>query len=246
MQPKLNITWAPKQSLPLTLHASYGRGISSQDARGVVEYPKGPTIAITDFYQIGVSSQLSRVSISTDLFLIDRSNEQVYVPDDGTIEFRGPSRSYGWEAKSSVQLLRNLSWNAGVTQVSNAFYRGTGPREYVDSAPHTVLNSGLTLSGWKGFFSSLRYRHISGYIVDPLDRTARATGADVVDLAITKTVRRGLEANFAIDNLTNHKYYETQNWFESRLTPDAPAMYRIHATPGYPFGVTVGLTFRWE
>lgn len=29
---------------------------------------------------------------------------------------------------------------------------------YVDSAPHTVANSGLTLAGWKGTFASLRYR----------------------------------------------------------------------------------------
>ena len=34
--------------------------------------------------------------------------------------------------------------------------------------------------------------------------------------------RPGVEFNFSLDNLTNRDYYETQNYFESRVTPDAP------------------------
>ena len=245
-QPKLNATWTPSQRFPLTLHASYGRGISSQDARGVVQYPESPKVSTTDFYQAGTSTRWKRIALSTDLFLIDRSNEQVYVPDDGSIEFRGLSRAYGWEAKASVALLRHLSFNAGVTQVSNAFYRGTAPRVYVDSAPHTVGNAGLTLTGWKGVYSSVRYRHISGYGLDGSDRLIRATGADVVDFSLSKTLTHGLDLNLAIDNLTGHRYYETQNYFESRLRPGDPVISRIHATPGYPAGFTVGLTWRLE
>jgi hypothetical protein len=47
-----------------------------------------------------------------------------------------------------------------------------------------------------------------------------------------------------MDNLTNKTYYETQNYFESRVAPTLPAIARIHGTPGYPIGVTVGLTFQ--
>jgi hypothetical protein len=43
--------------------------------------------------------------------------------------------------------------------------------------------------------------------------------------------------------LTNKRYFETQNYFESRLRPGDPIFARIHGTPGYPFGITVGLTF---
>lgn len=245
-QPKANIIWTPLQRFPVALHASYGRGISSEDARGVVQYPNGPKVSTTDFFQLGTSSAWKHASLSTDVFFVDRSNEQVYVPDDGSIEFKGPSRSYGWEAKTSVQILRRLSFNAGVTQVSNAFYRSTIPRIYVDSAPHTVADSGLTLAGWRGLFSSLRYRHISGYILDGTNTTIRATGADVVDWSLTKNLRKYLDFNFAVDNLTNHSYYETQNYFESRYRPTDPAVFRTHATPGYPLGVTVGMTFRLE
>ncbi|HJU55081.1 MAG TPA: TonB-dependent receptor [Pyrinomonadaceae bacterium] len=245
-QPKASVAYMPTDRFPATIHFNYGRGISSQDARGVVQQPDSPKVATTDFYQVGTSHNYKRFSLTTDLFLIDTSNQQVYIPDDGSIEFAGPSRSYGFEIKNSVAITRRLSFNGGITQVMNAFFRGTFPREYVDSAPHTVANASLTLSDFHGFAGSLRYRHTGNYRLDPLDAGIRAAGLDVVDIYVSKRLRRFLEVNFAVDNLFNKRYFETQNFFESRLRPgDAPAE-RIHATPGYPFGVTAGLTFRFS
>ena len=116
----------------------------------------------------------------------------------------------------------------------------------MDSAPHSVANAGLTLSDWRGFNGSLRYRHISGYILDGADAAVPlASGLDVIDLSMCKRIRHGMELNFAIDNLSNKRYWETQNYFGSRVTPDDPAIARVHGTPGFPIGVTVGMTFRF-
>jgi len=71
-----------------------------------------------------------------------------------------------------------------------------------------------------------------------------ATGLDVLDLSISKQLRHNLDFNFAIDNLNNKRYWETQNYLESRVTPTSDVIARVHGTPGYPIGVTVGLTFR--
>ncbi len=243
-EPKANLSYTPSRRVPVTLYASYGRGISSQDARGVVQQPNAPKVSTTDFYQVGTSHNLRRFSISTDGFLINRSNEQVYIPDDGSFEFKGPSRAYGWEAKTSVQIIHHLALNGGFTHVSNAYYLRTIPRVYVDSAPHSVSNSGLTLSDWHGFNGSLRYRHVSAYRLDGLDPTILARGLDVLDLSMAKQIRHGMDFNFAIDNVNNKNFYETQNYLESRVSPSAPVIARIHGTPGYPVGVTVGLTFR--
>jgi outer membrane receptor protein involved in Fe transport len=93
----------------------------------------------------------------------------------------------------------------------------------------------------------LRYRHISGYILDgadPLNPLAHASGLDVLDLSTLKTVRHGVDINLAVDNLNNKPYWETQNFLESRVSPTAPVVARVHGTPGYPIGFTVGLTFR--
>jgi len=245
VQPKANLVWRPYTPLPVKVFLNYGRGISSQDARGGIQRPEAPKISTTDFYQTGTGFSLrDRLSCSVDVFLIDRSNEQVYVPDDGSIEFRGPTRTYGYQGKFSVQIVSTLSVHGGLTQVTNSFYRGSIPRLYVDSAPHTVGNLGVTLHSWKGILTSLRYRHAGNYRVDGLDAGLRASGLDVADLGFSKRLRNDVDLNVTIDNLTNKRYYETQNYFESRLTPDADPVARLHGTPGYPLSFVVGLTYR--
>lgn len=260
LQPKANIAFTPAPRFPATFYFNYGRGISSQDARGVVRRPENPKVATTDFYQLGSSHNYKRISLTTDLFLIDQSNQQVYIPDDGSIEFAGASRAYGFEVKNSIRLTRYLAFNGGITRVTNAFFRDadeeTGLRLYVDSAPHTVANAALTLTSLRGFAGSLRYRHTSNYRLDQLDAGIRAAGLDVIDLYVSKRLRRFIDLNLAVDNLFNKRYFETQNFFESRLRPivfdaagnitdDGGLGERIHATPGYPFTVTAGITLRF-
>jgi outer membrane receptor protein involved in Fe transport len=245
-QGKGSVAFTPSHSLPLTMTANYGRGINSIDARGVVQRPDQPRIATTDFYQLGTSSNFGRFGISTDVFLIDHSNEQVYVPDDGSFEFKGPSRAYGYEAKASVSITRRLSLNGGVTKIGNAYFRGGDHRTYIDSAPHFVANAALTLAGWRGWSGSFRMRAINRYRLDGEDPSILASGHTVFDLGLSKQVRRGVEFNLSVDNLTNRDYYETQNYFESRVAPMAPVVARIHATPGYPLTVVAGLTFRFR
>lgn len=176
--------------------------------------------------------------------MIDQSNQQVYIADDGSIEFAGPSRTYGGELKFSVALLPNLSVNGGLTRVGNSFFRATTPRIYVDSAPHAVGNGSITLTNLRGFTGSLRYRYISNYRLDGEDASIRASGHDVVDLSVSRRFRRRIELNLTIDNLFNKRYFETQNFYESRSRPGDPIISRIHGTPGYSIGVTGGVTFR--
>jgi outer membrane receptor protein involved in Fe transport len=61
---------------------------------------------------------------------------------------------------------------------------------------------------------------------------------------MVKQIRPWVDFNFSVDNLTDKDYYETQNYFESRLRLGDAVIARIHGTPGYPIGFTVGLTFR--
>ena len=243
-QGKGNLAFTPSHHLPVTFHLNYGRGINSSDARGVVLRPDAPRLATTDFYQAGTSSRFGCASVSTSLFLIDHSNEQVYVPDDGTFEFKGPSRAYGLEVKSSIALTRHLSLNGGVTKIANAFYRGGETRVYVDSAPHFVANAALTMAAWRGWSGSLRMRAINRYRLDGEDPSIVASGHTVFDFGLSRRLRRNLDLNLSFDNLTNRDYYETQNYFESRVNPGAEALSRIHATPAYPFTAVVGVTFR--
>jgi carboxypeptidase family protein/TonB-dependent receptor-like protein len=244
-QGKGSIAFTPSRRVPLTFHANYGRGINSVDARGVVQRPDQARLATTDFYQVGTSSNWRRVSISTDLFLIDHSNEQVYIPDDGSFEFKGPSRAYGYETKASVELTRHLSLNGGITKIGNAFFRGGDHRVYVDSAPHFVANAGVTMAAWRGWSGSFRMRAINHYRLDGNDPSIAASGLTVFDFGLAKQLNHIVELDLGLDNLLNRDYYETQNYFESRVTPDAPILARIHATPAYPLTAVAGITLRF-
>ena len=243
-QPKFGLAWSPFERFPTTFYFNYGRGIASQDARGVVRNTDAPKISTTDFYQTGAAYNERKFSFAASLFLIDRSNEQVYIPDDGSLEFVGASRSYGFELRTSARFNRFLSFNGGVTQVLNAFYRGTTPRESVTNAPHTVANANLVFNELRGFNFSLNYRHTGNYRLDALDENIRAAGHDVIDFALSKRLKGWLDFNFAVDNLLNKNYYETQNYFESRVRPGDAVVSRIHATPGYPVTVSAGFTVR--
>lgn len=243
-QPKANLSFTPSQRLPITLFANYGRGISTADARAAVRRPEMERVATTDFVQSGMAFKASRLSLQAAGFRIARSNEQVYVADDGSIEFRGPSRAYGYEAKASAELTRHLSLNGGITKVANAWYPGE-PREYVSNAPHFVANAALTVSAWKSWSGSLRMRAINHYRLDPQDPAVVAAGHTVWDLGVTRRLSRHLDFSAGVDNLFDRRYWETQNYFESRLRGEEPAM-RIHATPGYSRTVTLGLTVRFR
>ena len=244
-QGKGSATFRPFAAAPFTLHLNYGRGINSIDARGVIERPDQPRVATTDFFQLGGAANFGRFSAATDVFLIDHSNEMVYIPDDGSFEFKGPSRAYGYEAKLSFALTHHLSLNGGLTKMLNSFYLRSDPREYVDGAPHFVANAAVTLAGWHGWSGSLRMRAIDHYLLVSNDgATAVASGHTVFDLAATRQIRGGVEFNLSLDNLTNRNYYETQNYFLSQVSPLAPPILRIHGTPGYPLTVVGGLTFR--
>jgi hypothetical protein len=245
-QGKGNAAFTPSHHLPFTVHANYGRGINSVDARGVVQRPDQPRLATTDFYQLGTSSNWRRFAFSTDAFLIDHSNEMVYIPDDGSFEFKGPSRAYGYEAKMSLDLTRHVSINGGMTKIANAFYKGGDHRIYVDSAPHFVANAGLTVSAWTGWSGSFRMRAINHYRLDGEDPAIVASGLTVFDIGAAKQVNRVVELNLSLDNVTNRNFYETQNYFESRVTPAAPILARVHATPGYPFTAVAGITLHFR
>jgi outer membrane receptor protein involved in Fe transport len=153
-------------------------------------------------------------------------------------------RAYGYEAKASVAISRHLSLNGGLTKIANAFFKGGDYRVYVDSAPHFVANAALTMAEWRGWSGSLRMRAINHYRLDGNDPSIVASGHTVFDLGLARQIRRGMELNLSLDNLTNREYFETQNYFDSRVTPKAPIAGRIHATPGYPLAAVAGVTFR--
>lgn len=245
LQPKASLAYSPFAKIPFKAFFNYGRAIASLDARGAVRRPEGPLIATTDFLQWGLQQSIgSRVSLLGDFFHINTSNQLVYIPDDGSLEFADPARSYGFEARLSAAITRKLSVDGGVTKVLNAYYRGGPERIYLDSAPRFTANAALTLADWRGWVGSLRMRGINSYRLDGANPSIRAAGHVVFDTAFNRDLTDQIALNVAVDNLFNRNYWEVQNYFTSRISGQDP-MERIHGTPGYGRTLTVGMTLRF-
>jgi outer membrane receptor protein involved in Fe transport len=89
-------------------------------------------------------------------------------------------------------------------------------------------------------------RAINQYRLDGENPSILASGLTVFDLGIARQISHVVELNLSLDNLASRNYYETQNYFESRVNPDAPAIGRIHASPGYPLTVVAGMTLHFR
>jgi outer membrane receptor protein involved in Fe transport len=131
------------------------------------------------------------------------------------------------------------------TRDDQIFQQLSDHRVYVDSAPHFIANAALTLAAWRGWSGSLRMRAINHYRLDGDDPSIVASGLTVFDVGAARQLTRTLELNLSLDNLTNRSYRETQNYFESRVTPAALGVARIHATPAYPLTAVAGITMRF-
>jgi outer membrane receptor protein involved in Fe transport len=243
-QPKAALAYTPVLGVPFTLHANFGRAVTSTNARALIENPDSDLVAITNFYMLGTSHNWTRFSFATNGFWIDRTLETLYAADDGTTEFTSPSRSYGFEAKSSYQITSWLSWNGSISKVLNAFYR-SDPRQYIDRAPHVAVYSALTVSGWKNWSGSVRMRAINHYRLNGEGNGgAVVPGHTVWDFSVARTINKWLEVNFSADNIFDKSYYETFEMYTSALKGQ-PGLERIHGTPGYPRTVMAGVTLRF-
>ena len=244
LQPKAAVAFTPWADRPLRLFYNYGRGIASMDARGVARRPDSPHISTTDFQQIGIEHLLlDRWSVMADMFLIRQSNQLVYIPDDGTIDFAEPSRSHGYEVRTSVDLTSKLGLSASVTKVLNAYFANSEPRLYLERAPSFVAEGSIVLADWRKWSGSLRMRAINHYRLAADDPAILAAGHTVFDVAASRRISPMLDLYVAADNLLDREYWETQNFFASRL-PGQDAMDRIHATPSFGRTLVVGVTWK--
>jgi len=243
-QPKASFAFTPWLGKPLTFHANYGRAVTSTAARAFLVDRNSPITASTDFYSLGTSHNKGRFSLATNFFVIKRSNEMIYVADDGSNELVGPSKGYGFEVKSSTQVTRYLSINASITKVANSYYLDTEPRVYVDRAPRFVGYVGITLAEWHGWSGSVRFRAINHFLVNGEGEFPRtAPGHSVTDFSMSRRLTKSIDFNLSIDNIFDRTYYETVDSYTSALKGQAP-MERFHVTPGYPITFVGGLTFR--
>ncbi len=245
--PKFNLVYSPLSNLQLFFNA--GRGFHSNDARSVVQQPAEHRLPRAPGAEAGVLlNAAKRCVLSAAAWIMDISNELVYVGDAGTTEDKGSSRRLGLDLSARVQLRSWLFADADLNLSKNRFTEGLYGKEagtdyFIPLAPRLTSSGGLTMRFDWGFEGSLRYRYLADRPANETN-TVIAKGYNVVDLSLaykTGHVKLGM----AIENLLNVEWNEAQFDTESRLKGERQAVSELHYTPGTPFfaKATIGYIF---
>jgi outer membrane receptor protein involved in Fe transport len=165
--------------------------------------------------------------------------EYVYGGDGGSVEFSGRTRRLGLDLSARYQ-----PWKAIYLDVDLNYAHGRAPDE-VKGEQYIPLAPVFTSAGGIGFLfsdhlnGSLRYRWMGARPANE-SNTLRAEGYYVNDLVLNYTTKK-YEIGLTINNLTGHKWKETQFATETRLKGREPVD-GICFTPGTKFAALLHCT----
>jgi outer membrane receptor protein involved in Fe transport len=245
--PKLSIFW--DISTKMQLFAQAGRGFHSNDTRVVTAQTGRAILPAAMGFDLGFRLKpFPRLLLNGSLWTLDLEQEFVYVGDAGIVEPSGRTLRRGVDLSLRYQLSKWL--------FADFDYNWTDPRSvgvpegehYIPLAPIHSSIGGLRveLGGWMG---SLRYRYLGDRPANE-DNSLTATGYTLLDAVVnyTPVLKSGntpITFSLSGQNLANVHWKEAQFDTESRLRNESESTSEIHFTPGTPFFVKAGLSFRF-
>ncbi len=233
----------------LNLYASYGRGVHSNDARGVVRAREAATLMTpATGYEIGLrATPLRDLNVTAAGFLLDLASELVWVGDEGITEASGQTRRYGLEVGARYRLKNWFFADIDATFVRARFRNNAGNGDAVALAPTRTFTAGVAARPTFGNFTpfvALRVKSIA-------DRPATEDGSLVAQGFTVVDANAGLRwknIEMAVDaqNLLGATWREVQFATESRLAYEPAPVTGIHYTPGWPRTVIGRATVYWR
>ncbi|WP_439134114.1 TonB-dependent receptor [Pseudomaricurvus sp.] len=263
VSPKLSITLGPWAETEFFIN--YGKGIHSNDARGVVATidPVNPggtldsvdPIAQSTGYELGLRTAIiSGAQISMALFQLDLDSELVFVGDEGTTEPRGATRRRGLEIGIYYELNDWLIVDADAA-LSQARFRDEqyddagGPiGKHLPDSMERVYSVGLTASFDSGLHAGLRGRYFG-------PRDLNEAGSITSDSTTTLNANlfyewaNGWTAGVEVLNLLDSEDDDITYYFESLTASELAANmapvedYHFHPVEPRTFRVTLGKSF---
>jgi len=230
--PKLNFYFDPSSSLRLYLSGGYG--FHSNDVRVVV--PQNgkqilPKALGADFGAIFKPAPALLFNVAAWTLALDQ--EFVYVGDAAIVEAGGKTLRLGADVSARVQLFRHLFVDADFTYSRARSTEDPEGAQFIPLAPQFTATGGLAWEKQKGFFGSLRFRHLGDRPANA-DNSLNAEGYFLLD-AVAGWKKRKVEFGLNAQNLLNAAWKEAQFETESRLRNEIESVSEIHFTPGTPF-----------
>ena len=233
LSPKLNVFFNQNKNIQWFLKS--GIGFHSNDTRVVVQQNGKeilPKAYGSDFGLIWKPTP--KMVINSALWYLFLEQEFVYVGDAGIVEPSGKSERLGIDLGMRYQFTDWLYADTDATYTHARSIDEPEGADYIPLAPDFTLTGGLAINDLNGFSAGLRYRYIDDRPANE-DNSIVAEGYFITDLNANYKLNNNVTLGFAIENLFDVEWNETQFATESRLQNEPNPVEEIHFTPGTPF-----------
>lgn len=252
ISPKLTLAYLINDGLEA--YANFGRGMHSNDVRGVsitVDPVTGepadqvPLLVPTEGGELGLRYESGTAfNASMALFALDVDSELVFVGDGGSTEPNDGSHRRGIELNAFYQPVDWLSLNASYTY-THARFEGVGNQfDHIPGAITQTFSAGANMSWPSGFGASIRLRYLGEA---PLieDNSVKSDSSLLVNAAL-QYERGPLGVKLEVFNLTDSDDTDIAYFYESRLAGEPPeGISDIHYHPLEPRTVRLSLSWRY-
>ena len=242
VSPKFNVLF--NQSENLQLYLKTGKGFHSNDTRVVTANQSRDILPAAYGADLGFIWKVRKNAIINiavwQLFL---EQEFVYVGDEGVVEPSGETMRKGVDLSARYQVLDWLYFNYDVNYTFARSLNTPEEESFIPLAPEATMVSGLNAKFKSGFYGGLNLRYMGDRPANE-DGSIIAQGYSVVDMNLGYNVKR-VDLSFAVQNLFNTAWNETQFATTTRLQNEPEAIEEIHFTPGTPFFFRGKLTYKF-
>ncbi|MFK7971566.1 MAG: TonB-dependent receptor [Bacteroidia bacterium] len=242
LSPKLNLLYNPTERLQLYIKT--GKGFHANDTRVILEQQGRQILPAAYGADLGaIWKPFASTFVNVALWHLALEQEFVYVGDEGIVEPGGETRRSGIEVSSRTQLAPWLYANMDLTYTIARGEEEEGFTSFIPLAPDLTFVGGLHVKFPAGINGGINVRRLGNRPANE-DNSIVAEGYTVTDLNAGYQGKH-FDLSFAIQNLFNVEWKETQFATESRLQNEAEAVKEIHFTPGTPFffKATIGYRF---
>lgn len=229
--PKLSLIY--EASPAVQLFAKSGIGFHSNDTRLVLSQDNKDILPYAFGADVGaIFKPLRRMIVNVALWHLYLEQEFVYVGDAGIVEPSGETRRQGVDFSLRYQINDWLFTNGDITYTLARSIEDPEGANYIPLAPVLTATGGISVKK-NNYRASLQFRHLGDRAANE-DNSIVAKGYTIFDLNGSYDFKN-ISLGFAIENLFDAEWNETQFATESRLSDEVNPVEEIHFTPGVPF-----------
>jgi hypothetical protein len=242
VSPKVNIEYTARQNT--TVYLRSGFGFHSNDARVVVAQNGKETLPRARGLDLGVTTKiLPQMIVNMAGWVLDLDQEFVYVGDEGIVEPGGRTRRMGTDLSLRYQV-KDWLYVDGDLNLTHARSKDDPEKQnHLPLAPLKSALGGITVRLKNGVSGNIRYRYLGSRPANE-NNTVVAEGYGLFDAVINYRINK-FELTVSAENILNNEWKEAQFDTESRLKDETDPVSEIHFTPGTPFFIKGGITFRF-